>query len=241
MFDIKIQTPDGIFVEHVYRNDSAPYSDAIWWQSLAENQNPDSSPDTSSAPDASNPDSNPVDQPASSDSSPDTSSAPDASNPDSNPVDQPASSSVSDSPRISSNQAIGDARTFATTRGYQVMGVKKCQVTSKGQKVYYQVKLQLGKGGRNHGTTTIWVDASSSPGTVTAAAGQLKYRDANIVSPSTAEANAMAAVGGGSQFHPTSLHGGKWRWYWVFLSNGSVKYKVGVDAATGVVTEVSHN
>lgn len=49
VFDIRVQTNSGIFVEHVYRDDTAPYSDGIWWQSRAENQNPGSGSAGSSA------------------------------------------------------------------------------------------------------------------------------------------------------------------------------------------------
>lgn len=237
VFDIRMQTNNGIFVEHVYRNDAAPYNDSVWWQSRAENQNPGGgSPSTSQ----------------SSDSSPDSSTSNDAGHSDS---DQPAnqggsssgsssgsgSSSAADSPRISAGQAATDATNFATTRGYQVLSVKHNQLKSSGQKDYYQVKLQLGRNGRNHGTTNIWVDATSSPGTVTAASGSgLSYRDAGVVSPATADANAVSATGGGNAYK-TSIHGGKWRWYWVFVRNGSTKYKVGVDAVTGKVIQVRTN
>ncbi|HET9071272.1 MAG TPA: hypothetical protein VFN60_05110, partial [Acidimicrobiales bacterium] len=40
VFDIRMATKDGVYDLHVYRNDRAPYNDALWWQHLAENQNP---------------------------------------------------------------------------------------------------------------------------------------------------------------------------------------------------------
>ncbi|MHB1510077.1 MAG: PepSY domain-containing protein [Acidimicrobiales bacterium] len=194
VFDIRLQTSSGIFVEHVYRNDNSPYSDGIWWQSRAENQNP--------------------------------------------PSPSPSPSSGSDSPKITASQAEASATTFVSGLGHQVLGVKHYESNFNGQKDYFQVKLQLGQGGKKQGTTNVWVDASSTTGVVTAASGSgLTYRDANIVSPGTADANAVAATNGGSVYK-TSLHGGKWRWYWVFVRNGSTKYKVGVDAVTGIVTQV---
>ena len=142
------------------------------------------------------------------------------------------------SPRISASQAAADATSFVTGQGRQVLSVKHNQLESQGQKEYYQVKLQLGESGRKAGTTSVWVDATSSPGTVTAVSGSgLSYRDQTLVPAATAQANAVKAAGGGSAYK-TSLNGGKWRWYWVFVRNGATKYKVGVDAVTGAVTQV---
>ncbi|MHB8246054.1 MAG: hypothetical protein ACYDGN_12020 [Acidimicrobiales bacterium] len=218
VFDIRIKTNRGVFVEHVYRWDGPPQSDHIWWQSRAENQGSGG---------------------RSSDSSPDTNAGNDQQSPDKSPVDKPApSGNPGHNTKISYSQAAADAQAFATQRGYQVLGVKHNELNADGQKDYYQVKLQLGENGRKHGTTNIWVDATSSPGTVTAASGSgLSYRDSNSVSPSTAEHNAVAAVGGGTAYK-YSLHGGKWRWYWVFVRDGSTKYKIGVDAVTGIVTQM---
>ncbi|MHB1928052.1 MAG: PepSY domain-containing protein [Acidimicrobiales bacterium] len=232
VFDIRVQTNTGVDVVHVYRNDHAPYNDGVWWQSRAENQNPSGGGSSTGG--------------SSTDTSPDTSNSHDATNPDTSP-DQPASTGgsgstgASDSPQISAAQAASDATSFVAGQGRQVLGVKHDQLKSSGQKDYYQVKLQLGENGRNSGTTNVWVDATSSPGTVTAVSGSgLNYRDAGIVSPSTAQANAVAAVGGG-QVYKTNINGGKWRWYWVFVRNGGTKYKVGVAAATGQVTQVKAN
>ena len=53
VFDIRVRTNKGVFVEHVLRNDGA-FHDAIWWQSRAENQNPNpqgSSSDHHQSPD----------------------------------------------------------------------------------------------------------------------------------------------------------------------------------------------
>ena len=211
VFDIRVQTNNGVFVEHVYRNDNSPYSDSVWWQSTAENQNPNSNPSGNS--------------PDHHDNSP----------------DHHSSGSVGDSPQVSASQAVTDATNFVTAQGYQVLYVKHNQLKSSGQKDYYQVKLQLGQDGRKAGTTNVWVDATSSAGTVTAASGSgLSYLDAGIVSPATAEANAVAATGGGSAYK-WNINGGKWRWYWVFVRNGGTKYKVGVDAVTGVVTQVKQS
>ena len=216
VFDIRMQTNNGVFVEHVLRSDSTSH-DAVWWESRAENQNPNPNPNPN--PSGNSPDRH--------DHSPDH--------------HKPGSGSVADSAKISAGQAATDATNFVTGRGYQVLGVKHDQLKSSGQKDYYQVKLQLGNNGRKHGTTNVWVDATSSPGTVTAASGSgLSYRDASIVSPATAKANAVAATGGGSAYK-WNINGGKWRWYWVFVRNGSTKYKVGVDAVTGVVTQVKQN
>ena len=221
VFDIRMKTNNGIYNIHVYRNDNAPYGDAVWWQKLAENQNPSSgsvqSGGSGGAP-----------------GSPDHGSG---GSPDHGSGGSGASSTM-DSPQITASQAASDATSFATTHGMQVLGVKHEQVNSNGQKDYYQVKLQLGSNGQRHGTTNVWVDATTSPGTVTAGSGSgLDYRDTSVVSPAAAQASAVTAAGGGTAYK-VSLHGGKWRWYWVFVQNGSTKDKVGVDAVTGVVTQV---
>ncbi|MHB1499621.1 MAG: hypothetical protein ACYCYK_00385 [Candidatus Dormibacteria bacterium] len=232
VFDVRVQTNKGVYVVHVYRNDTTR-SDGVWWQSLAENQNPSGGGSNGNPPSSSDGSSN--------DTSPDTGSSSDQSS-DTSP-DQPSgpgssAGSASDSPQISSGQAATDASNFATQQGLQVLGVKHSHLKSSGQKDYYQIKLQLGRGGRKHGTATVWVDASTSAGTVTAASGSgLRYRDQTVVSASTARANAVAAAGAGSAYK-TQLHGGKWRWYWVFVRSGSTKYKIGVDAVTGAVTQV---
>lgn len=187
VFDIRMQTNNGIYVVYVLRNDTAPYNDGVWWQSLAESQSGGS---------GSNP------PPNSTDTSPDASNSPDASSPDTSP-DQPAPqpapppSTSPNGPQISSAQASSNATNFATSQGYQVLGVKNSQLNNNTPKDYYQVKLQLGQNGRNAGTTTVWVDASSSAGIVTAASGSgLSYRDSAIVAASTAQANAVSAAGG---------------------------------------------
>ena len=210
VFDIRMQTNNGVYNVHVYRNDNAPYNDAVWWQNLAENQNPGGGSGDGSGG-------------GSGSGGGETSGG---------------GSTSSDSPQISASQAATDATNFATGQGRQVLSVKHNQLKSQGQKDYYQVKLQLGENGRNAGTTNVWVDATSSAGTVTAASGSgLTYRDPNLVPVATAQANAVKAAGGGTAYK-TNLNGGKWRWYWVFVRNGGTKYKVGVDAVTGVVTEV---
>lgn len=123
------------------------------------------------------------------------------------PSSRSPSSSAADSPRISADQAAADATNFATSRRYQALSVKHNQLKSKGQNDYYQVKLQLGRNGRKHGTTNVWVNATSSPGTVTAPSGSgLNYRDTGAVPASTADANAVSAAGGGSAYK-TSIHG----------------------------------
>lgn len=77
VFDIRVQTNTGVYVEHVFRNDEPPYTDGIWWQSRAENQSPsaanppaggsgastDKSPDSADSPDRTSPDAS-ADQPA---------------------------------------------------------------------------------------------------------------------------------------------------------------------------------
>ena len=210
VFDIKMQTNNGVYNLTVYRNDNAPYNDAVWWQHLAENQTPGGGSNGGSG---------------SSDGSGSGGSS-------------SAGASGLDSPQISASQAATDATSFVTNQGRQVLWVKHNQLKSQGQKDYYQVKLQLGANGKKAGTTNVWVDATTSTGTVTAASGSgLGYRDPNLVSAATAQANAVKAAGGGSAYK-TSLNGQKWRWYWVFVRNGSTKDKVGVDAVTGAVTQV---
>ena len=216
VFDIKMQTNNGVYNLTVYRNDNAPYNDAVWWQHLAENQTPGGG---SSAGSGSSGGSGSSDGSGSGGSS-------------------SAGANGLDSPQISASQAATDATSFVARQGRQVLWVKHNQLKSQGQKDYYQVKLQLGENGKKAGTTNVWVDATTSTGTVTAASGSgLGYRDPNLVSAATAQANAVKAAGGGSAYK-TSLNGQKWRWYWVFVRNGSTKDKVGVDAVTGAVTQV---
>lgn len=203
VFDIRVQTNTGVYNLHVFRNDGPPYSDGVWWQNLAENQNPGGGSGSGGG--------------------------------------SSTSSTSSAAPQISASQAATGAVDFVSGQGRQVLWVKHNQLKSEGQKDYYQVKLQLGANGGKAGTTNVWVDATSSSGIVTAASGSgLSYRDTNLVPASTAQANAVKATGGGLVYK-TSLNGGKWRWYWVFVRNGSTKYKVGVDAVTGVVTQVHQN
>ena len=205
VFDIRMQTSNGVYDIHVYRNDNAPYSDAVWWQNLAENQSSGGGPDGGHGPGRG---------------------------------ETSGGGSTGSSPQISASQAATDATNFVTGQGRQVLSVKHNKLKSQGQKDYYQVKLQLGDNSRKAGTTNVWVDATSSAGTVTAASGSgLNYRDPNLVPSATAQANAVGATGGGSVYK-TNLNGGKWRWYWVFVRKGSTKYKVGVDAVTGAVTQV---
>ncbi len=216
VFDIRMQTNNGVYDIHVYRNDNAPYSDAVWWQNLAESQNPGGGSGDGAGEGS------------------DSGAGPGSGGGGSSG----GGSTGSDSPQISASQAATDATNFVTVQGRQVLSVKHNQLKSQGQKDYYQVKLQLGENGQNAGTTSVWVDATSSPGTVTAASGSgLGYRDPNLVAAATAQANAVKAAGGGSAYK-TSLNGDKWRWYWVFVRNGGTKYKVGVDAVTGAVTQV---
>ncbi|MHB1469242.1 MAG: hypothetical protein ACYCX7_08800, partial [Solirubrobacteraceae bacterium] len=256
VFDIRMQTKNGVYVVHVYRNDNAPYSDAIWWQKLAENQHPggESGSEASSesgseasgesgseasgkSRDHSKSSGESRDHSKSSGESRDHSKSSGESRDHSKSSGESASSSGeqagsigSDSPQISAEQAATDATQFVVGQSHEVLSVKHNQLKSQGQKDYYQVKLQLGENGQKAGTTNVWVDATSSAGTVTAASGSgLDYRDPNLVSASTAQANAVKAVGGGSAYK-TNVNGGKWRWYWVFVRNGSTKYKVGVDA-----------
>ena len=103
--------------------------------------------------------------------------------------------------------------------------------------------FQLGRTGQKLGTTTVSVDAPSSAGIVTAVQGSgPSDRDAQVITPSTAQADAIAAAGGGSAFHPTLANGGRWRWDRVFLRNaGGTKDTVGVSAITGVVTPITTN
>ena len=213
VFDIRLKAPNGtVYVEHVLRNES---SDSVWWEGVAENQG--SGGTTTSTP-------------------------PPTSPPPSSPPPSSSSGGVSDSPMISATQA-GSAAT-AFVRSYWpsvgVSGVKNSQLNSNGQKDYYQVKRQLESRGHSSGTTVVWVDATSSAAKVTAVQGSgLSYRDSSIVSPASAQSAASAATGATSTYSSTQINGGKWRWYWVFLrSSSGTKYKVGVDAVTGQVTQV---
>ena len=202
VFDIRVQTNTGVYNLHVFRNDSPPFSDGVWWQQLAENQNPGGGASGNGSS---------------------------------------TSSTSSAAPQISASQATTGAIDFVSGQGRQVLWVKHNQLKSEGQKDYYQVKLQLGANGGKTGTTNVWVDATSSSGIVTAVSGSgLSYRDTNLVPASTVQANAVKATGGGLVYK-TTLNGGKWRWYWGFVRNGSTKYKVGVDAVTGMVTQVHQN
>ncbi len=152
----------------------------------------------------------------------------------------PVKSWGSDAASSSASQAESDATSFATSHGYKVMGVKNFKLHAKSQKVYYEVKLQLGQNSQNshkHGTMNVWVDASTAAGTVTAASGDgLHWKAGAQVMSSSAVTDAEGAVSGTE--YKVSLHGGKWKWYWVFIRDGSTKYKVAVDAASGVVTQV---
>lgn len=217
VFDIRLRAPNGtVYVEHVLRNES---SDSVWWESVAENQSSGGTTTLSPPP-----------------------SSPPPSPPPSSPPPSSSSGSVSNAPKISSTQA-GNAA-IAFVRSYWpsvgVSGVKNSQLNSNGQKDYYQVKLQLESGGHNSGTTVVWVDATSSAAKVTAVQGSgLSYRNGSIISPAAAQSDASAATGATSTYSSTKINGGKWRWYWVFLrSSSGTKYKVGVDAATGQVTQV---
>ncbi|MHB1538083.1 MAG: hypothetical protein ACYCUM_09685 [Solirubrobacteraceae bacterium] len=238
VFDIRMQTNNGVYDVHVYRNDAAPYSDAVWWQKLAENQHPggkSGSEASGESRDHSKSSGSSRDHSKSSGGSPDHSKS---SGESSSSGGGQTGSTSSDSPQISAEQAATDATNFVTGQSREVLSVKHNQLESRGQKDYYQVKLQLGENGQKAGTTNVWVDATSSSGTVTAASGSgLSYRDPNLVSASTAQANAVKAAGGGSAYK-TNINGGKWRWYWVFVRNAGTKYKVGVDAVTGVVTQM---
>ncbi len=235
VFDIRLQAPNGsIYVVHVLRNEN---NDSVWWSNLAENQSATSSSTSSSTTPSSTSSS------SSSGSSPDHSSSTAPSSSGSSPDHSSSSSSTApssggnDTPQISASQANTIATNFAQSQGDQVLGVKHTQLNSNGQKDYYQVKLQLGSNGNKSGTVNVWVDATSSSGVVTAASGSgIQYRNPNIVSPATAQSNALATTGGGSVYK-TQINGGKWKWYWVFVRNGSTKYKVGVSAASGVVTQ----
>ena len=218
VFDIRMQTNTGVYDLHVFRNDNPPYNDAVWWQKLAENQSSGSDGGSGSGSDGGG------------------SGSGGGSN-----AGGSTDSAGSDAPQISASQAATDATSFVSGQGRQVLWVKHNQLKSEGQKDYYQVKLQLGDNGQKAGTTNVWVDATSTSGIVTAASGSgLSYRDTNLVPASTAQANAVKATGGGIVYK-TNLNGGKWRWYWVFVRNGSTKYKVGVDAVTGVVTQLHQN
>ncbi len=240
VFDIKMQTNNGVYNLTVYRNDNAPYNDAVWWQHLAENQTPGGGSNGGSASSGGSGSSDGSGSSGGSGSSDGSGSSGGSGSSDGSGSGGSSSAGANglDSPQISASQAATDATSFVVSQGRQVLWVKHNQLKSQGQKDYYQVKLQLGENGKKAGTTNVWVDATTSTGTVTAASGSgLGYRDPNLVSAATAQANAVKAAGGGSAYK-TSLNGQKWRWYWVFVRNGSTKDKVGVDAVTGAVTQV---
>lgn len=201
VFDIRVKAPNGtIYVEHVLRSES---SDSVWWESVAEGQNPPPQPP---------------------------------------PPPPPPSGGGGGTAHISASQAESAATSFVQSNfsGVGVLGVKKIQLNANAPKLYYQVKLQLGSNGRRSGTTNVWVDASTSSAVVTAVQGSgLSYRDTNVISSSAATSDAMAAIGGSdTTYNSTQLNGGKWQWYWVFVRNSAgTKYKVGIDAATGAMTQ----
>lgn len=145
------------------------------------------------------------------------------------------------SPQISAGQAANaavqqvGASQVNTSRGNQ--GVKKQQLHAKDGKLYYQVKLYLDQ----HGTTNVWVDASTGQPVVTAVqGGGHSYRDSSIVSPTTADARAESFAhcsSGGCQVTQTALHGGKWRFYEVDLRTPQGNRKIWLSAATGTVIQ----
>ncbi len=152
----------------------------------------------------------------------------------------PVKSLGSDVAASSVSQAEAHATTFATSHGFTVSRVKNYKLHAASQKIYYKVKLQLEQNGRKSATMVVWVDASTSSGTVTAASGQgLHWQATALASSNSAIAAASNAVSGTE--YKVSLHGGKWKWYWVYTRDGSAKYKVAVDAASGVVTQVHHS
>lgn len=235
VFDIKIATTDGVVVVHALRNDNAPVSDGLW---QTRSDAPTPSTGSSTPPTA-------VTGNSSGDSSPDTGASP-VGVTDAGPSSTTPSSNGT--AQLTATQAASDATAFATSRGYVVRGVKKEELSSHGPKEYYQVKLSLGATATPQGTMNVWVDATSTTGAVSAASADgTEYRDTTVVSPGVAQTNALAAIsgaanGGGAVVYKTSdLQGGKWRWYWVFVRSAGAKYKVAVDAYSGVVTQVRQN
>ncbi|MCL4543638.1 MAG: PepSY domain-containing protein [Chloroflexi bacterium] len=143
----------------------------------------------------------------------------------------PSPSGQSASAQISSQQAVAAAEGAVSNQA----GVKKERLHNQDGKNYYQIKLRL----QPHGTTNVWVDASTTTPVVTAIQGHgYSMRDSQLVAASTADTNALQAVGGGTVLH-TSLHGGKWRFYEVQVRTSSgTKEKVWESAATGAVTQM---
>ncbi len=208
VFDFRVRANDGTFNVHVYRSDRAPYRDRVWWQAHAEGGAPASPAPASPAP-----------------------ASPALAEP------APVPAAVPGAPALTEGRAVDDAVRFVTGLGYQVPAVKWAELSSTGRKDYYTVKLELAGPGEGS-TVKVWVDATSTAGTIAAARGDgLDYRDPNIVTPAAARAAAVAATGGGTAYK-VRLHGEKWLWYRVSVRAGATAYEVAVDAFTAVVTQV---
>lgn len=115
-------------------------------------------------------------------------------------------------------------------------GLKKDLLKARDGKDVYKVKLRLNP----RGTAVVWVDASTATPVVTAIQGHgYHIRDAKLVSATTADTNAVNAVGSGATVLHTQLHRGKWPFYQVKVrTTAGTPETVWVSAATGAVTQM---
>ncbi len=211
VYDVRTLAPNGtIYVVHVQQS-----NDAVLWVNTAERQNSGTTPGGSGG-------------------STDQANATNGSSPDA--ADRADSTSGSSGgSMVTAHISLQQAVTAAEGAVSNQAGVKKERLHNQDGKDYYQIKLRL----QPHGTTNVWVDASTTTPIVTAIQGHGYHtRDSQLVTPSTADANALQAVGGGTVVH-TGLHGGKWRFYEVKVHTTSgATEKVWESAVTGAVTQV---
>ncbi|HVA20734.1 MAG TPA: hypothetical protein VNN74_01365 [Candidatus Micrarchaeia archaeon] len=123
------------------------------------------------------------------------------------------------------------------------MTVKNTKNASNDGPDYDTVKLRIagGAGGEGH-TATVWVDATTSSGTVTAARGDglsFSLPTSALTTPAAADTAALTATSGGTVARPAQLHGDQWPVDQVKVrATSGTKEKVWVSAASGVVTQV---
>ena len=259
VYDVRVLAPNGTtYVEHVLRNEA---KDSVWWESVAEGQqagspagttppagttsgnagatggangSPEKQAPENQAPEKQAPEKQAPEKQAPENQAPEN-QAPEGSG---KPV---GISRQTIAPQITTSEASASATSFVQSQfpGAQVTGVKDVKSTAQNGKVYDKVKLLVSQGGSSPRTTNVWVDATSSAATVTAVeGGGLSYSDTSLISSTSADQAALAALGGGT-VSGTSLHSGKWSYYQVkvVMANGA-KEKVRLSAATAVVTQV---
>ncbi len=237
VWDIRVQTPTGIFVEHVSRQETGSGIGTVLWQSRAENQNPPAAEPTPS-PTSGATDANGGDH----GSDPGTDHGGGDRSPERQPAqNQPGTTLV---PQLSATAADSVATTWVTlhTSGATVT-VRNTKTKSNDGKDYYTVKLRIAAstGGEGNGVT-VWVDATTSSGTVTAVRGDgLAYSlpTSSLTTPAAADTAALAAVSASTMATPAQLQGEKWPVYQVRVRTASgAGDKVWVSAASGVITQV---